>query len=217
METKICSPTKGCGQEKSVSEFDRQGKGYRYICKECIKQYRQNSKEQIKEYGKQYRQDNKERLRQYRQDIKEHIKQYRQNNKEKINEQHKQYYRRNPQRTMIRNMLCDSKRRHKEKGFSKEDYNVTKEFLLSILPEHCSVLGIKLECNYGKGVGKQSPNSPSLDRIDNSKGYTQDNVRIISWRANDLKSDSTPEERKLLHEDDLRLEKKKEEGWSCRK
>jgi len=38
------------------------------------------------------------------------------------------------------------------------------------------------------------PNSPSLDRIDNSKGYVKGNVIVVSWRYNSLKKDGTPAE-----------------------
>lgn len=65
-----------------------------------------------------------------------------------------------------------------------------------VIPEFCPVLGIPLFASAGGG--KRPPtlleNSPSLDRIDNNKGYTPDNVRVISMRANDLKSDATLEE-----------------------
>jgi hypothetical protein len=33
-----------------------------------------------------------------------------------------------------------------------------------------------------------------IDRIDTSKGYLKDNIKVISWRANRLKSDGTLEE-----------------------
>lgn len=59
------------------------------------------------------------------------------------------------------------------------------------IPEHCPVLGIPIESGGGGGF---RPNSPSIDRIDPSKGYTPDNIRIISWRANKLKSDASVEE-----------------------
>jgi len=40
--------------------------------------------------------------------------------------------------------------------------------------------------------------APSIDRVDNSKGYVPGNVRIISWRANRLKNDATVEEMELI-------------------
>jgi len=41
--------------------------------------------------------------------------------------------------------------------------------------------------------------TPSVDRFDNTKGYTRDNIRVISLRANLLKKDATVDEvRKLL-------------------
>ena len=58
-------------------------------------------------------------------------------------------------------------------------------------PAKCPVLGVKL--NYTT-LGKWFPESPSLDRIDLSKGYVPGNVAVISHRANTLKSNSSPEE-----------------------
>ncbi len=58
------------------------------------------------------------------------------------------------------------------------------------IPEYCPVMGIKIEPG-GSGF---SDNSPSIDRKDPSKGYTPDNIHVICWRANKLKSDATIEE-----------------------
>ena len=67
-------------------------------------------------------------------------------------------------------------------------FNLTKEDI--IIPEFCPVLGIRLE----KGKGKSGFNSPSVDRIIPSLGYTKGNIVIISQRANLIKNDATPDE-----------------------
>ena len=53
------------------------------------------------------------------------------------------------------------------------------------IPNLCPVFGTPMK-------------SPSIDRVDNNKGYTKDNIRIISLRANKLKSDATLEELKAI-------------------
>lgn len=65
------------------------------------------------------------------------------------------------------------------------------------IPEFCPVLGIKLTFGLGKGEGQSveaRDSRASLDRIDNSKGYTPDNIVIVSYRANRLKSDAALDE-----------------------
>ena len=47
---------------------------------------------------------------------------------------------------------------------------------------------------------KRSPNNPSLDQINPGKGYTLDNIQVISSRANWLKADATLQELKTLVE-----------------
>lgn len=64
-----------------------------------------------------------------------------------------------------------------------------------VLPETCPVLGIELQSNEGS----PRSNSYSMDRLDNTKGYTLDNVRVISHRANTMKSNMSIEQvEKLL-------------------
>ena len=79
-------------------------------------------------------------------------------------------------------MLAAAKQRAKLKQI---DFNL--ELNDFEIPEVCPVLGIKLIASKDN----KSNNSPSLDRIDNSKGYVKGNVRVISWRANHIKTDAT--------------------------
>jgi len=77
------------------------------------------------------------------------------------------------------------------------DFNLSVSDLNEIsFPLTCPVLGIPLKFNRGK----VEDNSYSVDRMDSSKGYTADNIVIVSYRANKLKSDATLEELKSITE-----------------
>lgn len=88
--------------------------------------------------------------------------------------------------TMINNCRQRSKAKGMECTITKEDIDI---------PESCPVLGIPLK----KG-GNFLGNSPSVDRVDNTKGYIPGNVQVISYRANAIKSDATKEELALVLE-----------------
>ncbi len=68
---------------------------------------------------------------------------------------------------------------------------LTIEDLIEIFPKDkkCPVFNIDLF--WGTNGKGNRDNSPSIDRIDSSVGYTKDNVCIISWKANRIKSDAT--------------------------
>jgi len=52
-----------------------------------------------------------------------------------------------------------------------------------IIPEVCPILKIPLK----KTIDGDRHHSPSLDRIDNEKGYTKGNIQVISNKANSMK------------------------------
>ena len=58
------------------------------------------------------------------------------------------------------------------------------------IPKKCPYLDIDLVVGCIGGVD----NSPSVDRIDNKKGYVKGNVQIISRKANQIKNNATFEE-----------------------
>lgn len=68
-------------------------------------------------------------------------------------------------------------------------YRVEFDLHLSdiVIPLVCPVLGIPLRVNHSV----TGPNSPSVDRINPSGGYTKGNVTIISLKANTIKSNAT--------------------------
>lgn len=60
------------------------------------------------------------------------------------------------------------------------------------IPDVCPILGIKLNMNSGKSGAYK--NSPSLDRVDNTKGYIKGNIQVISQLANAMKGAASDEE-----------------------
>ena len=88
--------------------------------------------------------------------------------------------------TLVRN----SKRRARARGV---DHTIRVGDIE--IPERCPVLGCVLKRNRGK----LSKDSPSLDRVDNSKGYVPGNVRVISFWANTLKDNMTLEQIENLY------------------
>jgi len=82
------------------------------------------------------------------------------------------------------NLLNAAKHRAKKQGIA---FNLTKEDIE--IKEFCPVFNIPLKINLN---GKTfSDNSPTLDRIDPTKGYIKGNVEVISWMANRLKNNGT--------------------------
>lgn len=99
-------------------------------------------------------------------------------------------------------ILCSIKKRAKQKGI---EFNLTLDDIPQI-PDICPVLGIPIISN--DGVPAPTDNSPSVDRIDSTKGYVKGNIRIISNRANRIKADSTVDELRKVLEDYERISSK---------
>jgi len=65
-----------------------------------------------------------------------------------------------------------------------------------IIPEVCPVFGFPLVAHTGRSGAYKD--SPSLDRVDNSKGYTRDNIQVVSQLANAMKADASIRELRLF-------------------
>lgn len=82
-------------------------------------------------------------------------------------------------------MLCRARQRAEKYGL---DFNLEKDDIE--IPEFCPLLEIPIY----PGKKGDYHNSPSLDRIDNSKGYIKGNIRVISMLANSMKNAATKEQ-----------------------
>ena len=164
---------------------------------EARKEYNEKNKEAIAAYYKEYREKNKEAIaaykKEYREKNKEAIKKYNEKNKEAIAANNKEYYVK--QITNMDNHSFFLRRyqvyRRKSKNLNM-DFNIDASYLKEIFPtdKKCPALGMPFKVGYEGGVS----NSPSLDRIDNSKGYIKGNVVWVSMLANTIKTSATPEQ-----------------------
>lgn len=103
----------------------------------------------------------------------------------------------------VRKMLLYFARNNAKKN--KRDFSLVLDDIPEI-PIFCPVFPwIRIEVNYdGRSKGKRQ-NVPSLDRINNNLGYVKGNVRVISVRANKLKSNGVLREFKALAEDAMKV------------
>ena len=106
-------------------------------------------------------------------------KMYYEENKARIIELQKKSRQTNPARVMLTN----AKYRAKKVGLAF-DLDISDIYV----PEVCPILKVPFV------IGRRDPYNPSLDRIDNSKGYVKGNIQVISYRANSMKNASTKDE-----------------------
>ena len=87
-------------------------------------------------------------------------------------------------RQIYNRLKASAKRRNIEFDLTIiELYNLT-------YPITCPILGIPLKFNRGQ----IQDDSYTIDRVDSTKGYTIDNIQVISWRANRLKNNASLDE-----------------------
>lgn len=91
------------------------------------------------------------------------------------------------------------------KRIQKKAEKIGLEFNLELsdidIPEVCPYLNIPIELSNRTDVR----HGPSVDRIDNSKGYIKGNIQIISWKANTMKNSASVRELKTFARNVLRL------------
>jgi hypothetical protein len=97
----------------------------------------------------------------------------------------------NRKKNIATSLLNSCKLRAKQKGI---EFNLIKSDI--IIPTLCPIFKVPLIC----GTKSDYSYSPSVDRVDNSKGYTKENIQVISKKANTIKNNASIEELLLLAE-----------------
>ena len=85
-------------------------------------------------------------------------------------------------------LYSHAKRRAKTKNLP---FTLEKEDI--IIPEYCPIMGTKITPR-----GENLATSASIDRIIPELGYTKENIRVISTKANQMKWDATAEELEMF-------------------
>ncbi len=109
------------------------------------------------------------------------------------------YSKNNPIMVQTNGMLNDARKRAKTKNIP---FDIDINYVRSLVVPYCpvfSTMPLEWSSRRSSKTGPL-PNSPSLDRIDPTKGYVKGNVWIISSKANTFKSYATHEELKILAE-----------------
>jgi len=139
--------------------------------KRAAKNYYERNKDKCREIVKKWKEQNKERdsnnRQKWRLNNPERIKQSRENN--------------------IETMLYISAKARAAKA--NMEFTITKDDIK--IPEVCTYLKYPITRKLGAGRIKTNP---SLDRIDSTKGYSKNNIQVISNLANRMKSNATKEE-----------------------
>ena len=108
-------------------------------------------------------------------------KTWRDKNRESVKVYKKNWYKKNPLGLMIKAARARANKYNLACSITQQDI---------FIPEVCPILGIPLL----RGDGRLTDNSPSLDRIFPEKGYIPENIAVISYRANMIKSNGTADE-----------------------
>lgn len=172
-----------CKQEKESTCFNKSSTrkdGLNVYCTSCVKEYRDKNKDWLNSNRKNRWNSSPEYREKY---LAYHRDRY-VNEKDKLREYQTEHY--SIPKNKLKYLISQAKSRCAKEGM-EFDLDVDK----IEIPSHCKYLGTPLTSTHK--VGRKATNM-SLDRIDSSKGYTMDNVQIISDQANRMKNDATIEQ-----------------------
>lgn len=91
----------------------------------------------------------------------------------------------------IGNLLRSAKQRAKKRGY---EFSISRDDIT--IPANCPCCGGVVVVNTS--TKRAFRRSPSLDRIDSTKGYIASNVAVICWNCNNLKGSATADELEMV-------------------
>jgi len=139
-------------------------------------------------YNKQWQKDNRpyfaKKSSEFRKNNPQKIK-----NNNRISNQREKEKRKTPSGRAT-SLLSGAKQRSQRKGL---DCTITFEWVKErITTGFCEATGLPLV--LGLGEGPMKPFAPSLDRFDNTLGYTEENTMVVCWIYNSAKGTGTHED-----------------------
>ena len=155
------------------------------VCKQCNKELTDENwyKSLQKSYSYVCKTCHTERTKQWEEANPERVKELQKKSKKKrySPDNSREYYHKRPEI----GLWSRAKKRAEQKGIP---FNIEVSDIN--IPDVCPLTGAKIET----GRVSSKPSSPSLDKINPSKGYVKGNVWVISHLANTVKSNLTLKE-----------------------
>ncbi len=139
--------------------------------------------------AKEWKDKNRERITARRKEL------YHLQNKDRVKENERQRAIKRPLLYRAQALRTGMATRAKAFNLPFDSEILTNKYLMELIEKNPACPCCKKEIDYGyKFDNKKKNNCPSIDRIDNKKGYVIGNIALICWRCNNLKRDATADE-----------------------
>ena len=178
---KVCTR---CGEEKPLERFTKHKDckdGYSNLCKDCFNVY-----------SRERRRGNPDYLAKRR-------KHYHEKYKDIQNQKEAERKANHPLKVRCQMLRGGMRDRARTKNIEFDAEFFTVQYLMERLKNYpyCECCHKPLDVDF-KADKKFNDNSPSMDRVNPLKGYTQDNVAILCWRCNKHKQDASSDELRTI-------------------
>ena len=182
-QSKFCTKCNTFKVKTSFGKDSTRREGLCIYCKVCTNSVRRASKKKNRannvKYNREYRAKNREKWN-------ENERRYYSENSEKLGANAKKW--RESYSGTFRLLHIAAKARAKKKGLP---YLIDDKVMIEMSraqADRCALTGIDFDFTSELGFINR-PYAPSVDRIDNSKGYTPDNIQIVCVIVNKAKNE----------------------------